>query len=135
MNVVHVAVAVIHDTHGQVLIARRPESVHQGGLWEFPGGKVEPGETVMEALKREIEEELAIQVASAEPLIEVRHDYADKCVLLDVWCVSKFTGVPIGNEGQPLCWVKIEQLTDYAFPEANQPIIEALVEKHSTNTL
>ncbi|MDP1520024.1 8-oxo-dGTP diphosphatase MutT [Porticoccus litoralis] len=131
MDVVHVAVAVIDDGDGQILIARRPDHVHQGGLWEFPGGKVEPGEAVFDALKREVWEELAIRVEAAEPLIEIRHDYPDKCVLLDVWCVNRFTGVPSGNEGQPLCWVSKKQLANYAFPEANQPIIEAVVAKIS----
>lgn len=128
MKRVHVAAAVILNGDGsRVLIARRPDHVHKGGLWEFPGGKVEPGETAREALQREIHEELAIQVVAAEPLLEVRHDYPEKSVLLDVWCVRAFDGEPRGNEGQPLCWVALGQLADYSFPEANQPIIDAIV--------
>ena len=127
MKRLHVAAAVIlSDDGSQVLIARRPDHVHKGGLWEFPGGKVEPGETVRQALQREISEELAIEVIAAEPLLEVRHDYPEKSVLLDVWCVRSFDGVPQGNEGQPLCWVTVEQLADYPFPEANRPILEAI---------
>lgn len=128
-NLVHVAAAVIHRGDGSILIARRPVHVHQGGLWEFPGGKVEGGETVTQALARELCEELAIQVVAAEPLLVVRHDYPDKAVLLDVWCVTEFAGEPVGNEGQPLCWVGVAQLRDYPFPEANQPIIEAVSAK------
>ena len=129
MAPVHVAAAVILGSDGCVLIARRPAHVHQGGLWEFPGGKVEAGETVVEALSRELHEELAIEVVTAEALLEVRHDYPDKSVLLDVWCVTEFAGKPVGNEGQPLCWVKVEQLQDYPFPAANQPIIKAVCAK------
>jgi len=126
---VHVAAGVVLSSDGCVLIARRPDHVHKGGLWEFPGGKVEAGETVAQALARELYEELAIKVVSAEPLLEVRHNYPDKSVLLNVWCVTEFSGVPIGNEGQPLCWVRVEQLQNYSFPEANQPIIEAVTAK------
>jgi 8-oxo-dGTP diphosphatase len=102
---VHVAAAVIRDGSGQILIARRADSQHQGGLWEFPGGKVEADESVETALARELHEELGIVVGAARPLIKIRHDYPDKQVLLDVWEVSAFTGEPHGAEGQPLAWV------------------------------
>jgi len=123
---IHVAAAVILAADQRILIARRPEHKHQGGLWEFPGGKVEPDETVAAALHRELREELAISVQSAEPFLEVRHDYADKAVLLDVWWVRAFSGQPQDNEGQPLQWVTVAELINYAFPAANQPIIDAL---------
>tara|TARA_R110000850_G_scaffold161207_1_gene285632 strand:+ start:23754 stop:24158 length:405 start_codon:yes stop_codon:yes gene_type:complete len=123
---IHVAAAVILAADQRILIARRHENKHQGGLWEFPGGKVESDETVAAALHRELREELAISVQSAEPFIEVQHDYADKAVLLDVWWVRAFSGQPQGNEGQPLQWVTVAELADYAFPAANQPIIDAL---------
>ena len=84
MKRVHVAAAVIRSTDGQVLISRRAEEQHQGGLWEFPGGKVEAGEQVEQALRRELQEELGIRVVRARPLIQVAHDYADKQVLLHV---------------------------------------------------
>lgn len=127
MTVVHVAVAVIRGDDDRVLIARRPDHVHKGGLWEFPGGKVESGEAVLQALAREVAEELAIDVVAAEPLTEIRHEYPEKTVLLDVWLVSDYKGCPRGNEGQPLCWVAPGQLRDYDFPEANQAIIDALI--------
>nr|WP_220273578.1 Nudix family hydrolase [Pseudomonas savastanoi] len=122
---VHVAAAVIRGADGSVLIARRADTQHQGGLWEFPGGKVEEGETVQAALARELQEELGIQVTAARPLIKVGHDYADKQVLLDVWEVSAFTGEPHGAEGQPLVWAAPRELPDYDFPAANQPIVAA----------
>lgn len=123
---VHVAVGVITAADGKIFIARRADSVHQGGLWEFPGGKVSPGETVQQALARELEEELAIQVLHSEPLIKIRHDYGDKQVLLDVHRVTGFTGEPVGNEGQPVQWVSRQQLADFDFPKANRAIIAAL---------
>lgn len=123
---VHVAVGVITAADGKIFIARRADSAHQGGLWEFPGGKVASGETVQQALARELEEELAIQVLDSEPLIKIRHDYGDKQVLLDVHRVTRFVGEPIGNEGQPVQWVSQQQLSDFEFPKANQSIITAL---------
>ncbi|WP_413044180.1 Nudix family hydrolase [Pseudomonas sp. YJ42] len=125
MKRLHVAAGVIRCSDGRVLIARRPLDKHQGGLWEFPGGKVEEGETAEAALARELAEELGIGVTAARPLIQVRHDYPDKQILLDVWEVSAFSGEPHGAEGQPLVWVVPEQLLDYAFPAANRPIIAA----------
>lgn len=125
MKRVHVAAAVIRGTDGKVLIARRADEQHQGGLWEFPGGKVEPGETVEAGLARELKEELGIEVVAARPLIKIRHDYPDKQVLLDVWEVSSFTGLPHGAEGQPLAWVSNRELPGYDFPAANQPIVAA----------
>ncbi len=122
---VHVAAAVIRRADGQILLAKRADQQHQGGLWEFPGGKVEAGESVIAALHRELQEELGIGVSAARPLIKVRHDYADKQVLLDVWEVSGFSGEPHGAEGQPLAWVSPRQLPEYEFPAANQPIVQA----------
>lgn len=125
MKRIHVAAAVIRGADGRILIARRADKQHQGGLWEFPGGKVEADETVPAALNRELQEELGICPTAARPLIQVRHDYPDKQVLLDVWEVSAFTGEPHGAEGQPLAWVSPRQLGDYEFPAANQPIVAA----------
>ncbi|WP_416772221.1 Nudix family hydrolase [Pseudomonas sp. RHF3.3-3] len=125
MKRVHVAAAVIRGNDGRILIARRADSQHQGGLWEFPGGKVEEGEAVRAALARELLEELGIVVTEARPLIKVQHDYPDKQVLLDVWEVSAFTGEPHGAEGQPLAWVTARELPNYEFPAANQPIVAA----------
>lgn len=125
MNRIHVAAAVVRSTDGLVLIAKRPLDKHQGGLWEFPGGKVEAGETVEAALTRELQEELGIVVTEARPLIQVRHDYPDKQVLLDVWEVLAFSGEPHGAEGQPLVWAEPAELSGYSFPAANRPIIAA----------
>jgi 8-oxo-dGTP diphosphatase len=125
-SVVHVAVAVIVTSAQQVLIARRPDHVHQGGFWEFPGGKVEPGESVYTALQREIREELQIDIQSAQPLIKILHHYKDKSVLLDVWQVSGYRGKAHGAEGQLLKWQLIDELDPKLFPAANRRIISAL---------
>lgn len=125
-SIVHVAVAVIRNKNGQVFVTRRPDHVHQGGLWEFPGGKVESGESVVEALKREIEEEASIRIQDAQPLIKIPYKYPDKHVLLDVWEVTRYTGDPHGKEGQPCNWVDSDDLGKLFFPAANHPIVSAV---------
>lgn len=125
-NRVQVAAAAIVNEAGQVLIARRPATVDQGGLWEFPGGKLAPYETGRQALKRELREELGIDVTEARPLIRVHHDYPDRTIVLDVWKVLAFTGEPYGREGQPVRWVDMKDLNDYTFPAANQPIVKSI---------
>lgn len=123
---VHVAAAAILNEQGQVLIARRPATVDQGGLWEFPGGKLAPYETGLEALKRELCEELGIEITRAQPLIRIHHEYPDKHILLDVWETRQFSGEPFGREGQAVRWVEIADLYNYAFPAANLPILRAV---------
>jgi 8-oxo-dGTP diphosphatase len=124
---VHVAVGVVVDFHNRVLISRRHPDSHQGDLWEFPGGKVERGETVVVALARELAEELAIRVIRAESMMVIDHDYGDKRVRLDIWRVIEFSGEAYGREGQVTRWVSLSALTDYQFPKANQPILDALI--------
>lgn len=126
MQTVHVAVGVITNSDGDILIARRPATAHQGGLWEFPGGKVESGETVQQALARELHEELGVHTGDYSPLIQVAHDYGDKAVLLDVYRARILAGSAHGKEGQPLAWVNPGALHGYDFPLANRPIIRAL---------
>lgn len=126
MPVVHVAVGVVLDDDRRVLITRRATDSHQGGLWEFPGGKVELGETVQQALARELLEELGIEPCRTSPLLEVNHDYGDKRVLLDVHVVWEFTGRALGLEDQPLVWAPFQELPRYQFPAANLPIIDAI---------
>ncbi|HEX7027128.1 MAG TPA: Nudix family hydrolase [Gammaproteobacteria bacterium] len=128
---IEVAVGVVLErstTEGarRVLLARRPEHSHQGGKWEFPGGKREPSESIVEALGRELKEELDITVLACEPLIRVRHEYPEKTVLLDVWTVTRFKGTPHGREGQPVLWKAVAELDPVDFPPANRAIIQAL---------
>lgn len=123
-SVVHVAVGVIVK-NGHILIAKRPAHLHQGGKWEFPGGKVDAGESVHSALIRELQEELNITSTAFEPLIQIHHQYPDKSVFLDVHKITEFEGEPRGNEGQEIRWVLPSQLNEYEFPAANQPIVTA----------
>lgn len=122
---IHVVAAVIRDASDNIFIAKRPTDKHQGGLWEFPGGKVETDESPLQALKRELHEEIGIGVIDARPLIKISHDYPDKSVLLDVWEVSRFEGIAHGKENQETCWVKPDELDHYDFPAANKPIVTA----------
>ncbi|KAA6186614.1 Nudix family hydrolase [Thiohalocapsa marina] len=125
-QIIHVAAGALVDPDGRVLIARRPPGVHQGGLWEFPGGKLEPGEAPSQGLARELHEELGIQVRRFRPLIRVHHDYGDRHVRLDVYRVDAFEGDPVGREGQPLAWVRPDDMDAAGFPAADRPIISAL---------
>ena len=121
-----VAAGVIADPDGRVLLARRADDAHQGGLWEFPGGKAERGEGIGEALRRELAEELGIEVRAHRPLIRVRHAYADREVVLDVHRVTDWRGEPAGLEGQPLAWVPPQELGRWPMPAADRPIVAAV---------
>ena len=125
MNLLHVAVGVIKKSSGQILISLRNDKLHQGGLWEFPGGKIETFETVEQALARELKEELDITVQTATPLITINHQYPDLAVQLHVLSVERFDGEVKSYEGQPFLWVNPDDLGKYAFPVANRPIIAA----------
>ena len=123
---IHVAVALIIKNQ-QVLISLRPSHVHQGGLWEFPGGKLEKNETAEQALYREIKEELAIDIISAKTFMKIQHDYSDKSVLLDILKVDDFTGEPQGAEGQEIKWQPLSDLKIEDFPQANRAIVHRLI--------
>jgi 8-oxo-dGTP diphosphatase len=125
VSALHVVAAVIRGQDGNIFLAKRPSHLSQGGKWEFPGGKVEAGETRLSALQRELDEEIGISVTAAEPLIQVRHRYVERLVYLDVWEVTGFTGEPYGREGQETRWVSEHTLSGLTFPEANLPIITA----------
>lgn len=124
-KIVNVAVGVIKKNNA-IFICKRADEQHQGGLWEFPGGKVEAGESVFAALKRELSEEVGITIHSSSQLMVIEHDYGDKCVKLDIHVVSNFSGEAHGAEGQPSEWVAINELSNYEFPAANAEIIEKI---------
>lgn len=126
----HVAAAVIRDAAGRVLLARRPDHLHQGGRWEFPGGKLDAGEAVAAALVRELAEELGILATRYHPLLCIDHAYADRRVRLDVWEVNAYQGTPRPLEGQALTWAAIDDLDDYTFPAADVPVLTALKMPH-----
>ena len=125
-DIVHVAVAVIVNPDNEVCISLRHKDSHQGGLWEFPGGKIEQDETPEQALIREIKEELNLEIKQTRPLITITHNYQDKAVCLHVCKVLFYKGTAIGQEGQPVKWVPVSRLSTYDFPEANRAIIKSL---------
>lgn len=125
-NIIHVAVAVIMNEHNQVCISLRDKNVHQGGLWEFPGGKIEQNETVVQALKREVKEELNLSIEVSRPLIKINHTYSDVSVCLHVQKIQSFSGEVKSMEGQLVKWVDVSQLASLDFPAANIGIIKAI---------
>lgn len=122
---VNVAVGVITKDK-LFFVCRRKAHQHQGNKWEFPGGKVDPGETPEHALVRELSEEIAIHAMHYSPLTQIAFSYPDKQVKLHVYVVDKFSGTAIGAEGQESRWVTLSELLDLDFPEANQKIIQLL---------
>lgn len=124
--IVRVAVAVIVQVDRSILVSQRRAHSDHGGLWEFPGGKVESHESVYEALCRELKEEVNLDVLSASPFIQVSHSYEKYDVLLDTWLVEQFNGEPQGVEGQLVRWVCKDELRDLPMPEANDAIKKAL---------
>ncbi len=122
----HVAIAVIINTRNEVCVSLRHKNAHQGGLWEFPGGKIESGETIDLALRREIKEELNLEIIQSRPLITINHHYPDKTVYLHVRKVVLYQGQAIGAEGQSVKWLPISQLAAADFPAANLSVINAL---------
>jgi|TARA_R110000796_G_scaffold58079_10_gene134131 8-oxo-dGTP diphosphatase len=127
--IVNVAVGVIKKNNA-LFICKRANDQHQGGLWEFPGGKIEAGESVFRALKRELQEEIGITIFSSSELLTIKHDYDDKTVKLNVHVVSNFSGEAHGAEGQDNAWVSIDELDNYEFPAANVDIISAIKAKY-----
>lgn len=129
---IQVAVAVIINQNNEILIAKRDKSQDQGNKWEFPGGKIEGGETRLHALKREIFEELDIEIQSATEMLEVTHEYIEsdsnknKTVTLAVFEVREWQGEPRGAEGQPIRWIKKTEFDDYEFPAANADVISRI---------
>lgn len=127
-NVVLVAAAALVDADGRVLLAQRPPGKSMAGLWEFPGGKVDRGETPEAALIRELAEELGIDVAASclAPFTFASHAYPDFHLLMPLYVCRKWTGIPIPREGQHLRWVRPARLADYPMPPADKPLLAML---------
>ncbi len=123
-----VVAAALYDAAGRVLIAQRPAGKHMAGRWEFPGGKVGVGESELEALERELREELGVEVTAARPFMRLTHAYQDRGVELSLWLIERYHGVPSALDGQQLKWVAPEQLAHEDLLEADQPFIAALGE-------
>ena len=123
---IHVVAGVLRDAQGRVLLAQRPVGKHLAGTWEFPGGKIEDGEAPVDALARELREELGVSIDSARPLIGVPHHDPEQPVLLEAWQVSAWSGVPQALEGQRLAWVALDAIDQVEMPPADRPIVTAL---------
>ena len=126
MKRMRVAVGVVFNTQGQVLVGQRTVRDQYFEQWEFPGGKLEQGETAEQALVRELAEELGVEVISQEPLIELTHDYPDRKVELLVYLVTSYQGEPTGKENQALSWLSPSKLNQINFLSGNQKIIDAV---------
>jgi 8-oxo-dGTP diphosphatase len=128
MKTVLVSAVALIDPDGRVLLAQRPEGKSLAGLWEFPGGKVEPGETPEAALIRELKEELDIDTWSSclAPLTFASHSYPEFHLLMPVFACRRWQGTPRAAEGQRLAWVKPNALRDYPMPPADLPLIPIL---------
>ncbi len=118
--------AVIYDSLRRVLVAERPAGKALAGCWEFPGGKVEEGESGEAALRRELREELGVQASALRPVFELKHEYPERHVALSVWVVDAYSGVPAGLEGQSLRWESPSALRAIALLQADWPIVEWL---------
>ncbi|MBO3762361.1 8-oxo-dGTP diphosphatase MutT [Ciceribacter sp. L1K22] len=123
-----VAACALVDSDGRILLSQRPEGKALAGLWEFPGGKVEPGETPEETLVRELDEELGIQtkVPCLAPLTFASHTYDDFHLLMPLYICRRYEGIPHGREGQAVKWVRANALRDYPMPPADEPLIPFL---------
>ena len=128
MKVVLVVAVALVDADGRVLLARRPEGKKLAGLWEFPGGKVDPGERPEQSLIRELKEELGITVKEPclAPLTFASHAYDDFHLLMPLYICRRWEGVPHGAEGQKLAWVRVNEMRNYPMPPADEPLIPML---------
>jgi 8-oxo-dGTP diphosphatase len=127
-KIVLVAACALVDSDNRILLAQRPEGKSLAGLWEFPGGKLEPGETPEETLVRELDEELGIRtkVACLAPLTFASHTYETFHLLMPLFVCRRYEGIPYGREGQVVKWVKVNALRDYPMPPADEPLIPYL---------
>lgn len=123
---IHVVAGVIRDRTGRVLVAQRQPGKHLAGFWEFPGGKSDPGENALDALRRELAEEIGIAIGAARPLISVPWSYPEKQIVLDAWLVDAYAGTPHAREDQALRWATIDELRHLPMPPADVPIVTAL---------
>lgn len=124
----HVVAGVVRDARGRVLLTQRTPDRELAGLWEFPGGKCEPGESPEAALARELREELGIDAVVGDALIRVPQCHAGRRLVLDVRCIERFSGEPHGREGQAIEWTPLAALRGYAVPPADRPAVAALLE-------
>ncbi|EKO3960919.1 8-oxo-dGTP diphosphatase MutT [Vibrio fluvialis] len=130
MKRIHIVAGIIfNQDKSQIFITKRPDNLHKGGFWEFPGGKVEAGESIEQALTRELDEEIGIEVTQQVPFEHLEYDYPEKSLKFDFMLVTAFNHQPYGREGQQGEWVNVAELTNYTFPEANVPVLERVLKE------
>ncbi|UHJ60760.1 8-oxo-dGTP diphosphatase MutT [Vibrio furnissii] len=130
MKRIHIVAGIIfNQDKSQIFITKRPDNLHKGGFWEFPGGKVEAGESIEQAMARELDEEIGIEVTQQTPFQHLEYDYPDKSLTFDFILVTDFNHQPYGREGQQGEWVNIADLAHYTFPEANVPVLERVLKE------
>lgn len=128
MKLIKVAIAIVTEGN-KILVAKRDAKQHQGGLWEFPGGKVELDETFEQAALRELAEEVGVIADSAESIWQTEHDYGDRIVKIEAFLVSEWRGEAFAKEGNPVRWVTLEELTELPMPAANEPLLQLLQQR------
>ena len=133
---IHVVAAILWESASRerFLIAQRPQGKHLEGYWEFPGGKVETGESARDALGRELEEEIGVLVEQASPMMRVYYRYPERNVLLDTWEVGRFRGRTESREDQALRWIGVDEIGAYRFPPADRPILDAIASNATAGT-
>lgn len=126
MRLIHVAAGALYNPQGEVLLAQRPPGKPMAGLWEFPGGKIEPGETPEAALTRELQEELGIAITAPQPLTFVSHAYESFHLVMLLFAVTSWQGHPLGRQGQPLRWLQPQEIRNLPLPAADYPLLPAV---------
>ena len=127
MKILQISVGIIRNVSGEIYITQRAADAHMAHKWEFPGGKIESGESPQEAVIRELEEEVGIVVTSLQPFDKLEYQFPDRHITLWFWLVDSWEGAPWGTEGQPGRWVAHRELVADEFPPANVPVIEKLI--------
>ena len=129
LETVRVAAGVIRRGDGRVLVSRRPQGKHMAGAWEFPGGKVQASETPLQALARELCEELGVSVRRAVPIMSYEQQYPDRLIELHFYLVQEYSGAPKGREDQELAWEFPQRLGELGFLPADRPLVDVLIQQ------
>ncbi|MGL5965793.1 MAG: 8-oxo-dGTP diphosphatase MutT [Kluyvera sp.] len=127
MKILQISVGIIRNKQGEIYITQRAADAHMAHKWEFPGGKIEAGESPEQAVIRELQEEVGITVTSLQPFDKLEYQFPDRQITLWFWLVDGWEGEPWGKEGQPGRWVAQRELVAEEFPPANAPVIEKLI--------
>ena len=122
-----IGVGIIEAEDGKLLIALRPEDAMLGGLWEFPGGKQEKGESIQQTIERELQEELGVEVHAYKEFMNLKHTYSHFSITMHAWFCTLISGTPKPKSSQEIRWVKRSELEEYPFPKANKVLTEKLI--------